>query len=65
MTDSGLRTRTAAKPAEVEQKIHDLRTIRETLLQAVDAGCDDLATCAAGAAICLVGVLVIMYAPRG
>ncbi|MBG0832557.1 MerR family transcriptional regulator [Planomonospora sp. ID67723] len=45
--DSGLRARTAAKLAEVEQKIEDLRAIRQTLLQAVDAGCDDLVACAA------------------
>ncbi|WP_371781114.1 MerR family DNA-binding protein [Streptosporangium subroseum] len=44
--DSGLRTRATAKLAEVEQKIADLRTIRETLIQAVDAGCDDLVVCA-------------------
>ncbi|GAA2865753.1 Hg(II)-responsive transcriptional regulator [Streptosporangium fragile] len=45
--DSGLRARAAAKLAEVEQKIADLQTIRETLLQAVEAGCDDLVACAA------------------
>ncbi|MFB9891466.1 hypothetical protein [Planobispora takensis] len=37
----------AAKPAEVEQKTAGLRTVRETLLQAVAAGYDDLAACAA------------------
>jgi hypothetical protein len=36
-----------AKLAEVEQKITDLRAVRETLTQAVDAGCDDLVACAA------------------
>ncbi|MBN6057271.1 MerR family DNA-binding protein, partial [Nonomuraea sp. RK-328] len=45
--DSGLRARAVAKLTEVEQKIADLRAIRETLLQAVEAGCDDLVTCAA------------------
>ncbi|GIH94135.1 MerR family transcriptional regulator [Planobispora siamensis] len=45
-SDGGLQARAAAKLAEVEQKITDLRTIRETLLQAVAAGCDDLAACA-------------------
>ncbi|MGW7483589.1 hypothetical protein ACWGH8_33965 [Nonomuraea muscovyensis] len=39
--------RAAAKLAEVEQRIADLRTVHETLLQAVDAGCDDLAAYAA------------------
>ncbi|MFD1930790.1 MULTISPECIES: MerR family transcriptional regulator [Nonomuraea] len=40
-----LRARTSAKLAEVERKIADLRAVRETLIQAVDAGCDDLMTC--------------------
>jgi DNA-binding transcriptional MerR regulator len=45
--ESGMRARTTAKLAEVEQKIADLQSIRRTLEQAVDAGCDDLAECAA------------------
>lgn len=44
---AGLRARAAAKLAEVERRIADLRTVRETLIQDVDAGCDDLAVCAA------------------
>ncbi|MGH3682348.1 MAG: MerR family transcriptional regulator [Natronosporangium sp.] len=44
--DSGLRTRTQAKLAEVEQKIADLSVIRDTLRQAVAAGCDDPIACA-------------------
>ncbi|MDP9841596.1 MerR family transcriptional regulator [Streptosporangium lutulentum] len=40
-SDSGLQARATAKLAEVEQKIADLRTIRDTLVQAVDAGCDE------------------------
>ncbi|MGC5009275.1 MerR family transcriptional regulator [Streptosporangium sp. DT93] len=44
---SGLQARATAKLAEVEQKIADLRTIRETLSQALNAGCDDLVECAA------------------
>ncbi|MFI6604457.1 MerR family transcriptional regulator [Nonomuraea sp. NPDC050536] len=43
----GLQARATAKLAEVEQKIADLQAIRETLVQAVDAGCDDLVACAA------------------
>ncbi|MEU4540266.1 MerR family transcriptional regulator [Streptosporangium sp. NPDC023825] len=46
-SDSGLQARATAKLAEVEQKIADLQTIRDTLVQAVDAGCDDLVACAA------------------
>jgi DNA-binding transcriptional MerR regulator len=44
--DSGLQSRAEAKLAEVERKIADLVVIRETLREAVDAGCDDLLTCA-------------------
>jgi MerR family mercuric resistance operon transcriptional regulator len=43
---SSLQVRAAAKLAEVEQKISDLTKIRSTLREAVDAGCDDLMTCA-------------------
>lgn len=42
----GLQSRAATKLAEVEQKIADLNIIRESLRAALDAGCDDLATCA-------------------
>ena len=45
--DAGLRARAQAKLAEVEQKITDLAVIRDTLRQAVAAGCDDLIACAA------------------
>lgn len=44
--DVGLRSRAAGKLAEVEQKIADLQVIADSLQQAVDAGCDDLAVCA-------------------
>lgn len=43
--DSGLRSRAEQKLADVERKITDLGVIRDTLRQALDAGCDDLATC--------------------
>src|SRR6266508_2709201 len=36
----------AAKVSEIDAKIADLLTIRRTLLAALDAGCDDLVTCA-------------------
>ena len=42
----GLASRTDAKLAEVDQKIADLQVIRESLVAARDAGCDDLAQCA-------------------
>ncbi|WP_436757378.1 MerR family transcriptional regulator [Streptosporangium sp. V21-05] len=45
--NGGLRKRAGAKLAEVERRIADLRLIRESLVQAVDAGCDDLAACSA------------------
>ena len=44
--DAGLRARAVDKLAEVEQKIADLRVIADTLRAAVDAGCDDLVSCA-------------------
>jgi MerR family transcriptional regulator, mercuric resistance operon regulatory protein len=45
--DAGLRHHAAAKLVEIEARIADLQTIRQTLLAALDAGCDDLAACAA------------------
>lgn len=44
--DASLQERTRAKLAEVEQKIADLTVIRDTLREAVAAGCDDLVECA-------------------
>ena len=46
-TDDGLRLRAEAKLAEIERKIADLTIIRESLRQAIDAGCDDVLACAA------------------
>ncbi|MDR8414357.1 MerR family transcriptional regulator [Nonomuraea sp. 3-1Str] len=42
----GLLVRAPAKLAEVERRIEDLRAVRETLIQAVNTGCDDLVECA-------------------
>ena len=42
----GLQARTEAKLAEVEQKIAQLQAIRERLIVARAAGCDDLLSCA-------------------
>jgi MerR family mercuric resistance operon transcriptional regulator len=44
--DRGLRARGAAKLAEVEARIADLTTIRDALVAALDAGCDDPVECA-------------------
>ena len=44
---AGFAARARAKLAEVESRIADLQSTAETLRAAVDAGCDDLATCAA------------------
>jgi MerR family transcriptional regulator, mercuric resistance operon regulatory protein len=41
-----LQERAAIKLTEVESKIADLLVIAQTLRAAVDAGCDDLITCA-------------------
>jgi len=43
--DRGLRSRAAGKLAEVELKVADLQVIAQSLRQAIDAGCDDLAVC--------------------
>jgi DNA-binding transcriptional MerR regulator len=44
--DVGLQGRARAKLAEVEDRIADLNTIRDTLAAAIDAGCEDLVDCA-------------------
>jgi MerR family transcriptional regulator, mercuric resistance operon regulatory protein len=44
--NDGLQVRAATKLAEVEAKLADLAVIRDTLRAALDAGCDDLMTCA-------------------
>jgi DNA-binding transcriptional MerR regulator len=44
--DAGLQARAQAKLTEVEERIADLLTIRDNLRAALDAGCDDLITCA-------------------
>jgi MerR family transcriptional regulator, mercuric resistance operon regulatory protein len=41
----GLRDRAQAKLAEVDAKIAALGEIRATLVEVIDAGCSDLATC--------------------
>jgi MerR family mercuric resistance operon transcriptional regulator len=48
--DTGLRQQAAVKLTEIDARIADLRTIRGTLVAALDAGCDDLATCASSPA---------------
>jgi MerR family mercuric resistance operon transcriptional regulator len=45
--DAGLRRQAEVKLAEIDARIADLQTIRQTLAAAVAAGCDDLAACAA------------------
>jgi DNA-binding transcriptional MerR regulator len=45
-TDAGLQTHAAAKIAEVDARIDDLRIIRASLITAMEAGCDDLMACA-------------------
>jgi DNA-binding transcriptional MerR regulator len=44
--DAGLQHKAKAKIAEIDRKTADLTVIRNSLGQAVDAGCDDLMTCA-------------------
>lgn len=42
----GLRQRAEVKLAEIDSKIADLTVIRQALVDAMDAGCDDLTACA-------------------
>ncbi len=44
--DDGLQGRARAKLREVEERLRDLNTIRDSLRAAIDAGCDDLHACA-------------------
>ncbi len=44
--DHRLQERAAEKLVEVEQRIADLTTIRDNLVAALDAGCEDLHRCA-------------------
>jgi DNA-binding transcriptional MerR regulator len=44
--DIGLQQRARAKLTEVDERIADLTTMRDTLRAALDAGCDDLVACA-------------------
>lgn len=45
--DAGLQARAVTKLAEVQAKIADLEVIAGSLRAAVEAGCDDLVSCAA------------------
>ncbi|MDI1462860.1 MerR family transcriptional regulator [Catellatospora sp. KI3] len=47
--DTSLQRRAATKLTEIETKIADLQAIASSLRAALDAGCDDLATCATSA----------------
>jgi DNA-binding transcriptional MerR regulator len=44
--DAGLQAHAAAKIAEIDARIDDLRIIRASLITAMEAGCDDLMACA-------------------
>jgi DNA-binding transcriptional MerR regulator len=45
-TDAGLQAHAAAKIAEIDARIDDLLLMRASLITAMEAGCDDLMTCA-------------------
>jgi DNA-binding transcriptional MerR regulator len=45
-TDAGLQARAQAKLTEIDARLADLQTIRSALVEAVEAGCDDLVACA-------------------
>lgn len=63
-SDAGLQARAQAKPVEVEERITDLVTIRDNLRAALDAGCDDLITCA-GTDCCPIPFATITRRPAG
>lgn len=44
---TGLQSRARVKLAEVDAHLADLRTVRRALVEALEAGCDDLVRCAA------------------
>ena len=44
--ESGLTAKAQAKLLEVEQRIADLEVMRETLRATIEAGCEDLISCA-------------------
>jgi DNA-binding transcriptional MerR regulator len=44
--DPGLQTLARSKLVEIDQRISDLQSIRENLVEALDAGRDDIAVCA-------------------
>lgn len=44
--DAGLQAQAAAKIAEIDARMDDLRVIRATLVSAMEVGCDDMMVCA-------------------
>lgn len=46
VVDPGLQVRARLKLQEIEERIADLEVIKANLRAALDAGCDDLTTCA-------------------
>ncbi|WP_235509151.1 MerR family DNA-binding protein [Terrabacter sp. Soil810] len=60
---SGLQAKTEAKLAEVERKIADLEVIRDSLVAAREAGCDDLVACA-GSECCPIPFVQITTRPE-
>ncbi|MGW3897441.1 MerR family transcriptional regulator [Micromonospora profundi] len=61
---TGLSARATAKLAEVERRLADLTAVRDSLLAAISAGCDDLVACA-GSACCPLPFAEAQPAPRG
>lgn len=44
--DPGLLTLARTKLVEIDERIADLQAIRQNLVEALDAGCDDITVCA-------------------
>jgi len=62
--DAGLQAKAKAKITEIDQKIADLTVIRESLTQALDAGCDDLVACAGNSGCPLPFIALATTHPR-
>lgn len=58
-----LQERARAKVDEVDARIADLQAIRTTLLEAIDAGCDDLGSCVVSECCPIPFVEIASHAP--
>lgn len=62
--DEGLQARAKIKLAEIDTKLEELMTVRDTLRAALAAGCDDLIVCADNAC-CPLPFVELTAPPKG